>query len=87
MSAPSTVQVAITGGPSITVPWSPNMNAQQALEAADNKVNNDSSFTYALQYYGSSLGYLVLMVNETYDSLISSSAPPSSTPTREFRPF
>lgn len=75
MSAPSTVQVAITGGPSVTVPWSPNMNAQQALETAYNKVNNDSAFTYAVQYYGSSLGYLVMMVNETYDSFISSSAP------------
>ena len=33
------------------------------------------AFTFALQYYGSSLGYLVLMINETYDSFISSAAP------------
>lgn len=73
MNAPSTVQVAITGGPRVTVPWSLNMNSQRALEAACNKVNNDSVFTYAIQYYGPSLGYLVMMVNEIYDSFISSS--------------
>ncbi len=71
----STVQVNITGGPSVSVPWLPNMNAQQALEGAYNQLNNSSQFTYAIQYYGTSLGYLVVMVNETYDSFISSSAP------------
>lgn len=71
----STVQVTITGGPSVAVPWFPNMNAQQALEGAYNQKNNSSQFTYALQYYGTGLGYLVVMVNETYDSFISSSAP------------
>jgi hypothetical protein len=71
----STVQVNITGGPSVSVPWLPNMNAQQALEGAYNQLNNSSQFTYATQYYGTSLGYLVVMVNETYDSFISSSAP------------
>ncbi len=70
-----TVQVSIVGGPSIAVPWFQNMNAQQALEGAYNQVNNSGLFTYALQYYGSDLGYFVVMVNETYDSFISSSAP------------
>ena len=51
MSALSTVQVAITGGLSTTVPWSQTMNAQQALAAAYSKVHNDSVFTYAIQYY------------------------------------
>ncbi len=71
----NTVQVSITGGPSVAVPWLPNMNAQQALEGAYNQLNNSSQFTYAIQYYGTSLGYLVVMVNETYDSFISSSSP------------
>lgn len=69
------VQVTITGGPSVSVPWFSGMNAQQALEGAYNQLNNSSQFTYAIQYYGSGLGYLVIMVNETYDSFISSSAP------------
>ena len=70
-----TVQVSVTGGPSVSVPWFPNMNAQQALEGAYTVINNSSVFTYALQYYGSNLGYLVVMMNETYDSFVSSSAP------------
>lgn len=70
-----TVQVSIVGGPSVAVPWFQNMNAQQALEGAYNQINNGSLFTYAIQYYGNNLGYLVVMVNETYDSYISSAAP------------
>lgn len=70
-----TVQVTVVGGPNATVPWIQGMNAQQALEAAYNQINNNSVFTYAIQYYGSGLGYLVLMINETYDSFITSSAP------------
>lgn len=70
-----TVQVSVTGGPSIAVPWFQNMNAQQALESAYTQINNSKAFTYALQYYGPNLGYLVVMINETYDSFISSSAP------------
>jgi Domain of unknown function (DUF4430) len=70
-----TVQVSVTGGPSVEVPWFRDMNAQQALEGAYTKINSSSVFTYALQYYGSSLGYLVVMMNETYDSFISTSEP------------
>ena len=70
-----TVQVTIVGGPSVSVQWFQDMNAQQALEGAYNQINNATLFTYAIQYYGSALGYLLVMVNETYDSFISSSAP------------
>lgn len=69
------VQVSVVGGPSVAVPWVQNMNAQQALEEACTTINNSSVFTYAIQYYGAGLGYLVVMVNETYDSFVSSSAP------------
>jgi hypothetical protein len=51
------------------------MNAQDAMEAAQQQANNASLFTFALQYYGSTLGYLVLMINETYDSFVSAAAP------------
>jgi Domain of unknown function (DUF4430) len=71
----NTVTVTIVGGPSIAVPWIQNMNAQQALEGAYNQINNTSQFTFSLQYYGSQYGYLVMMINETYDSFISSAAP------------
>jgi hypothetical protein len=70
-----TVTVIITGGPSVAVPWTQNMNTQQALEGAYNEINNTSQFTFSLQYYGSQFGYLVMMINETYDSFISSAAP------------
>jgi hypothetical protein len=75
MSSNASVQVSVVGGPSTSVPWVSGMNAQQAMEAAFNIFNNDQTFTYALQYYGRQLGYLVMMVNETYDSFVSSAAP------------
>jgi len=70
MANGNTVTVQIVGGDTVSVPWTQGMNAQQALELAYHH-----NFTYALQYYGSSLGYLVVMINETYDSFLSSSAP------------
>ena len=69
-----TVQVNINGGPGTEVAWFQNMNAQQALESAYSQINNDSLFTYAIQYYGK-FGYMLIMVNETYDSFLSSSSP------------
>ncbi|ADB38191.1 DUF4430 domain-containing protein [Spirosoma linguale] len=68
------VTVQITGGPSTSVAWTQGMNVQQAMELAYVAINNSQQFTYALQYYGS-YGYLVMMINETYDSFFSSSAP------------
>ena len=40
-----------------------------------NQINSSATFTYALQFYGSQLGYLVMMINETFDSFISSAEP------------
>lgn len=77
MSNGSSITVEITGGPSISVPWFSGMNAQQALEGAFNQ--GTGSLTYALQYYGSNLGYLVMMINETFDSF-NSTAGSSATP-------
>jgi hypothetical protein len=47
------------------------MTAVNALEQAYGVVNPNEQFTYALQWYGNQLGYLVIMINETYDSFIS----------------
>jgi hypothetical protein len=69
------ITLEIVGGPTITVDWIKNMNAQQVLEAAYDEQQGPGSFNYALQYYGEALGYLVVMVNDTYDSYISSAQP------------
>jgi hypothetical protein len=69
------VDVEIVCGPRVTIPWVKNMNAQDALEEAYRAISDTTKFTYAIQYFGSSLGYLVLMMNETYDSFISVSSP------------
>jgi hypothetical protein len=69
------VSLEVVGGPRVVLKWFPNMNAQDALEAAWIKINSTEKFTYVLQYYGLNLGYLVLMINETYDSFVSSSFP------------
>jgi len=55
----SIVTVNITNGPSIDVEWFSNMNTQQALEGAFNQQSSSDEFSFALQYYGTSLGYLV----------------------------
>ncbi|MCG8371829.1 MAG: DUF4430 domain-containing protein [Proteobacteria bacterium] len=68
-----TVNVAVTGGPSTSVAWTSGMNAQNALELAEDNLAGD--FIYSMEYYGSSLGYLVNMINETYDTFKSTSNP------------
>ena len=71
----ASVTVEITGGPSIIVPWANAMSAQAALELAWNKIYSTKKFTYGLQYYGTSLGYMVFMVNETFDSFLFEAEP------------
>ncbi|OKS84770.1 DUF4430 domain-containing protein [Mucilaginibacter polytrichastri] len=69
------VTITITGGPSVQVPWQAGMNGQIAIEAAYNALSPQKSFTYVLQYYGSQYGYLVEMINGTYDSFVSTYSP------------
>ena len=71
----ATVTLEISGGPTFTVPWAKGMNAQQVLERASTQLQKPSDFTFALQYFGPSLGYLVLMINETYETYMSSTHP------------
>jgi hypothetical protein len=76
MPAPANmVTVEVIGGPSQDVTWTSGMSAQDALELAWNTINSTAKFTFGLQYYGTSLGYMVFMINETYDSFISSEEP------------
>jgi hypothetical protein len=68
-----TVEVIVTGGPSALVAWQNGMTALRALELAQAQIEPDPNeqFTFCLQYFGDALGYLVNMINETYDSFIS----------------
>lgn len=69
MAEHAPVTVEIKGGPTISVRWREGMNVRQALEAAyDDQQGVGGGLTYALQYYGAELGYLVMMINENYDS-------------------
>jgi hypothetical protein len=67
----STVTVHVVGGPNVSVPFAAGVNAQQALEAAYEALSKRAALTYALQYFGGTLGYLVIMINETYESFVS----------------
>ncbi len=60
------ITIKITNGPTLQASWTSGMNVQQAMEKAYNA--QSGKFTYSLQYFGSSLGYLVSMINETYES-------------------
>ena len=64
------ITIKIKGGPSFTASYSNGMNAQTALEEVINDPANKGLFTFMLQYYGSGLGYLVDMINGTYDTVI-----------------
>jgi len=67
------VTVIVFGGPTASIQWKKDMTALQALELAHQQIEPDPNeqFTFALQYYGATLGYLLIMINETYDSFIS----------------
>jgi hypothetical protein len=69
------VSVEVVGGSTVTVAWTQGMNAQQALELAWTAINNTQTFTYGLQYYGPQLGYMVFMIDETFDSFLSAAQP------------
>jgi Domain of unknown function (DUF4430) len=60
------VTMEVAGGPTMTVPWTDGMTVRDVLEAAYER--QEAPFTYGLQYYGPDHGYLVMMINENYDS-------------------
>ncbi len=64
--------VKVIHGPTINISWTSGMNAQQAIEEAYTKEH--TKFNCSLQFYGT-LGYLVSMINETYDSYVRTADP------------
>ncbi|KAI9449980.1 hypothetical protein F5148DRAFT_1338197 [Russula earlei] len=73
------VSLSITGGPSITgLTWFSGMTGRDVLEAAYNSLSSPvTEFTYTLEYFGTddSLGYLVNMINGTFDSFNAAQSP------------
>ncbi|HEY9049566.1 MAG TPA: hypothetical protein VIN08_26890, partial [Ohtaekwangia sp.] len=69
------VQLIINGGPTFQVNWTSGMTGRTLLETAFNSGSNAGDFTYSIQYYGAPYGYLVDMINETYDTFISKYEP------------
>jgi hypothetical protein len=69
---PDTVKVEVIGGPYADVAWREGMSALSAMIEAQSIIepNPNEQFTFALQHY-TGLGFLVIMINETYDSFIS----------------
>jgi Domain of unknown function (DUF4430) len=67
------ITINITNRPTLTANWTSGMNVQQALEQAFYNAP-PGTFTYALQYFGS-YGYLVLMINDTFESFNSKQYP------------
>lgn len=68
------ITIQIENGPTFQVNWNADMNVQQAIEAAYNNATS-KTFTYSIQYFGTNLGYLVIMINETYETFNSKDAP------------
>lgn len=64
------ITLTISGGPSFQTSFVNGMDIRDVLEAAFNLSANTKKLVFSLHYYGSSLGYLVNMVNETYDSFV-----------------
>jgi hypothetical protein len=65
------ITFTIKGGANVELAWRQGMSALNALQDAYDLLNQSEYFTFAIQYYGSQFDYLVIMINETYDSFIS----------------
>ena len=69
------IEISVENGPSYSVNYVSGMSGRDALEAAYVADGGQGKFTFAIKYYGPQLGYLVDMINETYDTFISSYHP------------
>ena len=65
------VSLEVVGDGTTDVAWTQGMNVQQALEEAHNLA---PTLTFGLQYFGS-FGYLVEMINGTYDTFLPTEGP------------
>jgi hypothetical protein len=70
--ANGSVSVEIVGDGTTEVAWTDGMNVQQALEAAYEAA---PGLTFSLQYFGSNYGYLVQMINGTYETFLPTGGP------------
>ena len=68
----NTIRLEVIGGPSADVPWNEGMSALSAMMKAQEIIepNPKEQFTFALQHFHGQ-GFLVIMINETFDSFIS----------------
>ncbi len=71
------VALQIQGGPNFSLTATTGMTGRTLLEAAYNSLLPApvTTFAYNLEYYGSTLGYLVSMINGTFDSFNAAQAP------------
>lgn len=67
-----TVKLEVIGGPTAEVKWHEDMSALDAMIEAQAIIepNPNEQFTFALQHFHG-LGFLTIMINETFDSFIS----------------
>ena len=69
------ITINIQDKPLVEIEYLHPMNAQQALEMAYDIIDDATQFSYSLEYYGANLGYLVDMINDTYDTYESGEHP------------
>src|SRR5690242_5861114 len=70
------VTVEISGGQLVDVNWPERKPARVALEGARNLLaSSPQPLNFALEYFGSELGYMVIMINGTFESLQPQSFP------------
>jgi hypothetical protein len=53
----------------IVLPWQPNLNIHQALELAyDQEKAAGRTFSFALEFFGTDLGYMIIMIDNFLDN-------------------
>jgi hypothetical protein len=71
---PQSVIVEVIGGPLVSVPWTEKMTSQDALENARD-LSIPGALNFALEYFGKGLGYMVIMINGTFESFAPKASP------------
>jgi hypothetical protein len=63
----ASITVTVKNGQTIIIPWTAGLTAHKALEEACEQSGSPAAFTFGIQYYPS-FGYLIFMINQTFDS-------------------
>jgi Domain of unknown function (DUF4430) len=67
-ASPITITVKDNGN-QISLPWQPDTNIQRALELAyDQEKAAGRKFSFALQFFGTDLGYMIIMMDGLLDN-------------------